>query len=148
MTDGDRLVDTNVFVHAYILLDPKKQASAREVILPVWEQGGGITTLQNLCEFFFVATRRVRRPMAVDQASGIVREFLRSPRWRVLDRREETIVQAIELVRQHRIPFWDALIAACMLEYGVQVVVTENERDFKRIRGITVINPFKSTARP
>lgn len=25
MTDGDRLVDTNVFVHAYILLDPKSR---------------------------------------------------------------------------------------------------------------------------
>ncbi len=148
MTDGDQLVDTNVFVHAYILLDPKKQASAREVILLIWEQGGGITTLQNLCEFFFVATRRVRRPMAVDQASGIVREFLRSPRWRVLDRGQETIIRAMELVKLHRIPFWDALIAACMLEHGVDTIVTENERDFKRICGITVINPFKSTVRP
>lgn len=144
MSDGEKLIDTNVLVHAYIFLDSKKQASAREIILPLWEQGGGLTTLQNLCEFFFVSTRKVRRPMAPDQAGGIVREFLRSPRWRVLDRREETIVQAIELVKQHRIPFWDALIAACMLEYGVQVVVTENERDFKRIPGITVINPFKT----
>lgn len=85
--------------------------------------------------------------MAVDQASGIVREFLGSPRWRVLDRGQETIIRAMELVKLHRIPFWDALIAACMLEHGIDTIVTENERDFKRIRGITVINPFKSTAR-
>jgi len=146
MTDGERLIDTNVLVHAYISLEPRRHVSAREVILPLWEQGGGLTTVQNLCEFFFVATRRVKRPMAPDQAGSIVKEFLRSPKWRVLDRGEGTIVQAIELVKQHRIPFWDALIAACMLEHGVRIIITENERDFKRIPGITVINPFKASA--
>ena len=143
MTDGEKLIDTNVLVHAYVLLDPKKQASAREVILPIWQQGRGLTTVQNLCEFIFVATRKVKQPMAPDLAGSIVREFFRSPKWRVLDRGEETVVQAVELVKQHRIPFWDALIAACMLEHHVNVIVTENERDFKRIPGITVNNPFK-----
>lgn len=87
--------------------------------------------------------RKLERPMLVDQAGSIVREILDSAKWRVLDRREETVVQAIELVKFHRVPFWDALIAACMLEHGVSVIVTENERDFKRIPGITVVNPFK-----
>jgi predicted nucleic acid-binding protein len=41
----------------------------------------------------------------------------------------------------------DALIAACMLENGIEIIVTENERDFKRIPGITVINPFRTTLR-
>jgi predicted nucleic acid-binding protein len=50
-----------------------------------------------------------------------------------LDRREETVVHAMELVRQRHVPFWHALIAACMLENGIETIVTENERDFKRI---------------
>ena len=36
------------------------------------------------------------------------------------------------------------LIAACMLEHAILTIVTENERDFRRIPGITVINPFKA----
>jgi len=99
--------------------------------------------MQNLCEFFTVVTKRIERPMPVGQAGNIVREILGSTKWRVLDRHGGTVVQAIELVKRHRIPFWDALIAACMLEHGVSVIVTENERDFKRIPGITVVNPFK-----
>lgn len=144
MTDGEKLIDTNVLVHAYVLLDPKKQASAREIVLPIWQEGGGLTTVQNLCEFIFVATRKVKQPMPPDLAGSIVREVFRSPKWRVLDRGQEAVVQAVELVKQHHIPFWDALIAACMLEHGVAAIVTENEQDFKRIPGITVINPFKA----
>jgi predicted nucleic acid-binding protein len=44
-----------------------------------------------------------------------------------------------------RVPFGDALIAACMLERDIHTIVTENERDCKKIPGITVLNPFKKT---
>ncbi len=50
----------------------------------------------------------------------------------------------MEIVESVRAPFWDALIAACMLEHGIEVIVTESEKDFKNIPGITVLNPFKT----
>ena len=50
----------------------------------------------------------------------------------------------MDIVEAARAPFWDALIAACMLEHGIEVIVTENEKDFKNIAGITVVNPFKT----
>lgn len=81
--------------------------------------------------------------MPVDRAASIVRELLSSEKWRVLDRQEGTVRQAIELVKLYRAPFWDALIAASMLEHGIHTIVTENERDFRRIPGIVIINPFK-----
>ena len=143
MTDGEQLIDTNVLVHGYVLLNAEKQASARDIILPIWEEGGGLTTVQNLCEFFAVATRKVKKPMPVNRAESIVKEILRSAKWRVIDRNEGSVLHAIELVKLHRASFWDALIAACMLEHHVNVIVTENERDFKRIPGITVDNTFK-----
>ncbi len=143
MTAAERLIDTNVLVHAYVFLDTKKHASARETLLPIWNEGGGFTTVQNLCEFFVVVTKKIERPMPVDQAGSIVREILSSVKWRVLDRREGTVVQAIDFVKLHRLSLWDALIAACMLEHGVHTVVTENERDFRKVPGIGVINPFK-----
>jgi len=54
MKGGDRLIDTNVLVHAYVFLDAKKHASAREIILPMWHEGGGLTTLQNLAKDAFM----------------------------------------------------------------------------------------------
>jgi predicted nucleic acid-binding protein len=51
------------------------------------------------------------------------------------------------MVRDYRASFWDALIAACMLEHGVHTIVTENELDFRKIPGLTVINPFRARAR-
>jgi predicted nucleic acid-binding protein len=50
----------------------------------------------------------------------------------------------MEIVESVRAPFWGALIAACMLEHGIEIIVTENEKDFKKIPGITIVNPFKA----
>jgi predicted nucleic acid-binding protein len=147
MTADERLIDTNVLVHAYIRLDEQKQLAANAILMPIWQTGGGITTLQNLCELFFVATKKVARPMPIDRAENIVKEILASTTWRVLDRREETVLHAMELVRERRAPFWDALIASSMLENGIEIIVTENERDFKRIPGISVVNPFKKSTK-
>ena len=47
------------------------------------------------------------------------------------------------MVKLYRAKFWDALIAACMLEHGVETIVTEDGADFRKIPGITVVNPFK-----
>ena len=72
-----------------------------------------------------------------------MKAILASLRWRVIDRTPYSILKAIELVRERRVPFWDALIAACMIEYEINIIVTETERDFRRIEGITINNPFK-----
>ena len=62
----------------------------------------------------------------------------------VVDRNAGTVVKAMGIVESVGAPFWDALIAACMLEHDIEVIVTENEKDFKNIPGITVLNPFKT----
>jgi len=138
------LLDTNILVHAYLLLHPHKHAAARKLVLAGWQDGSGLTTLQNLCEFFVVATKKISKPMPQAEAATIVGEFLESTHWRVLDRHPATVTHAMDLARAHRIPFWDALIAATMLEHGVTTLVTENERDFRRIPGLILFNPFKA----
>ena len=39
MADGERLPDTSVLVHAYVRLDEKKQETASEIVLPIWDGG-------------------------------------------------------------------------------------------------------------
>jgi predicted nucleic acid-binding protein len=147
MTGELRLIDTNVLVHAYTVSDERKHEAAISLVEKVWEGEAASTTLQNLCELFSVITRKVAKPVPASSAATIVDEILAASQWSVIDRSPQTVLKATELVRLYRAPFWDALIAACMLESGIEIVVTENERDFKRIPGITVINPFRKALR-
>jgi predicted nucleic acid-binding protein len=142
MTGEFRLIDTNVLVHAYTVSIEKKHRLALPLVERIWEGEDAATTLQNLCEFFSVVTRKVSKPISVTAAEATVDAILVSSRWKVIDRKPETVRKAIELVKVNRVPFWDALIAASMLEHGINTIVTENEGDFKRVRGITVVNPF------
>ena len=141
---AERLLDTNIFVYAYDVSEKRRRGIAKTLVDEVWDSGDGVVTLQNLSEFFFAVTRKVQKPIPVADARTIVSDILRSSRWMVIDRNAGTLLKAIDIVESVRAPFWDALIAACMLERGIEVVVTENEKDFKNIPGITVVNPFKA----
>jgi len=143
MSGNARLIDTNVLVHAYTIADDRKHRLALPLLERIWEGEEATTTLQNLCEFFFVATRKVAKPISATAAEAVIKGIVAGSQWRIIDRNTETVFKAIEMVRLYRTSLWDALIAACMLEHGVDAIVTENERDFKKIPGITVINPFK-----
>jgi predicted nucleic acid-binding protein len=140
----NRLLDTNVLVYAYDVSEARRRAIAKGLVDDVWNAGGGVLTLQNLSEFFFAVTRKVQKPVPIVDAKTIVSDMLRSSRWIVIDRNAGTVMKAMEIVESGRAPFWDALIAACMLEHGIEIIVTENEKDFKKIPGITVVNPFKT----
>jgi len=133
----NRLFDTDVLVYEYDVSEKRRRAVAKALVDNVWDSGGGVVTLQNLSEL-------VQKPVPVGDAKTIVADILRSSRWMVIDRNAGTVIKAMEIVEAVRAPFWDALIAACMLEHDVEVIVTENEKDFKKIPGITVENPFKT----
>jgi predicted nucleic acid-binding protein len=147
MPEVGRLIDTNVLVYAYDVSEKAKRPVARNLLGEIWEQGGGAVTLQNLSEFSVAVTEKVERPIPPGEAKGIVADILRSARWVVIDRRAGTVLAAMDLVASVGAPYWDALIAACMLEHGIRTILTENERDFKKIPGLTVINPFKGRSR-
>ena len=140
----NRLLDTNVLVYAYDASETRRRGIAKALLDDVWNVGGGVVTLQNLSEFFFAVTRKVQKRVPIVDAKTIVADILRSSRWMVIDRNAGTVMKAMDIVEAARAPFWDALIAACMLEHGIEAIVTENEKDFKNIAGITVVNPFKT----
>ena len=147
MTDEQRLIDTNILVHAYTVSDEQKHEAALSLIEKIWEGGSASTTLQDLCELFSVITRKVAKPVSASSAAAIVEGILSASQWTVIDRTPQTVLKATDFVRLYRTPFWDALIAASMLENGIGKLVTENEQDFKRIPGITITNPFKAARR-
>ena len=73
MTEAERLLDTNVLVHAYIRLDEQKQVSANAIVMPIWESGGASRHCR-ICASFSSLPQKIARPMPIGQAENIVRE--------------------------------------------------------------------------
>lgn len=138
----DKLIDTNILVYAYDTSEGRKHEVSRDLLKQIWEKGGGVVCLQNLMEFFVVITNKVENPIDADEAKTIVEDFLKSEKWEIIDRDEDTFLKAIDIVSKYEIHIWDALIATCMRENEVTEIVTENKNDFKKIPGIKVTVPF------
>jgi predicted nucleic acid-binding protein len=98
MSEENRLIDTNILVYAYDISEKAKRRIARTLLDQIWDQGGGIVTLQNLAEFFVVVTRKVANPIPIASARTIISDILRSRRWFIIDRQAETLLKATELV--------------------------------------------------
>jgi predicted nucleic acid-binding protein len=93
-------------------------------------------------EFFVIITQKVENPIDVMMAKDIVYDFIKSERWTIIDRDADTFLSAIELVSEFDIHLWDAAIAASMKENNLTEIVTENEKDFRKVPDIKVVFPF------
>ena len=138
----DRMIDTNILVYAYDVSEGEKHKAAGDLLTQIWREGGGVVCLQNLMEFFVIITGKVERPIEVTEARIIIEDFLKSERWKIVDRDADTFLRAVDLVFEYGIQLWDALIAACMEENNITEIVTENRKDFEKIPHITVTVPF------
>lgn len=138
----NKLIDTNILVYAYDTSEVGKHEISRDIIRQIWENGDGVVCLQNLMEFFVVITKKVENPIDVSEAKVIVKDFLKSDNWMIIDRDVDTFLNAIDLVSKHKMHLWDAVIAACMQENDITEIVTENKNDFDMIPNIKVTVPF------
>ena len=71
----------------------------------------------------------------------IINDILNCPEFVKLIYNERTILKALSIKEEFKIPFWDSLIIATMKENGIYHIYTENIKDFN-IFGIKAINPF------
>jgi predicted nucleic acid-binding protein len=136
------LIDTNVLVYAYDITDEEKHLKSKEIIQKIWKDGNGITTVQNLTEFFVVVTRKIEFPLPITEAKIIVNDLLNSRKWIIFDRDVFTLSRAMEIVKEYNIHLWDALIAQVMLDNNINIILTENIKDFCKIPVLRSVNPF------
>jgi len=60
----------------------------------------------------------------------------------VISFNEDTVINAIDISVKFKIHYWDSLLCATMKQNGITGLYTENEKDFKKIAWITVVNPM------
>ena len=134
------LVDTNVFVYAYIGEDLVKYERANQLLNQIEAGRVGYVSTQVLNELFSRLIRGTQRPDVITDAEETVTTL--ALRWTVLDTTRETVIEAIRGVRMYRFSFWDSLIWAAANLNGVSYVLSEDFSHGQTLEGVTFLNPF------
>ena len=132
-------VDANVLVYAFDASAGRKQRAARALLERLWESNSGCVSIQVLQEFFVTVTKKVAKPLPVEEAKARVREFAA---WKVFSPAPEDVLAAIDLHDHARIGFWDAMVIVAASESGCDVLWTEDLNDDQLLRGVRIRNPF------
>src|SRR5262245_48498046 len=115
-------VDANILVYAYDASAGRKKTTAEELLAHLWEAGTGCLSVQVLQEFFVTVTTKVAEPLSVDEAADRLREL---SAWTVFAPATNDVLRAIELQKQTKLNFWDAMIVHAAVELGCDVLWTE-----------------------
>jgi predicted nucleic acid-binding protein len=141
----DKFVDTSVLVYAFDKTDRVKHAIAAKIIEEASDGSQKlVVSVQVLLELYNVLTRFISNPLPSGETSLIVNDFFKSDDWIKLNYSNSTAIRAVATAADCKIKIWDVLITETMKENNVYTIITENEKEFKKIPGITVLNPFKN----
>jgi predicted nucleic acid-binding protein len=132
-------VDTNVLVYLYEAADTAKGAIAREWIERLWRERSGRVSIQVLNELFVQLTRKLRHPLAAEEAWDVVNGLLG---WDPQPVDRDVVTRAREVQQRYAINWWDSLIVAAAQAQECDVLLTEDLRNGMRFGPVTVRNPF------
>jgi predicted nucleic acid-binding protein len=137
------LVDTNILLYAYDQGEPDKQSQAAVVLDHLATLRLGVLTPQVLAEFFVNATRKLKRPLTVEQVYDRFQNYLLS--WEILDLSGSIILEAVRGVRTYKMAYWDAQIWASARLHQIPVIFTEDFNVGAVIEGVRFVNPFEKS---
>ncbi len=143
MTDNPPLIDTNILVYLFDAGTPEKRRISKDLVTACWRSEECYSvSVQNLAEFSVVVTEKVENPMPIEDVKRFITGIQNFDGWNVVSYGSKTILSAHDIRNRHHIHFWDALLVATMIEYGIDTIITEDAH-LRRVPGITVINPYR-----
>jgi predicted nucleic acid-binding protein len=131
--------DTNVLVYATAALADDRVSRARDLLARAMRAGTGVLLLQSLAEFSNVAIRKARIP--ANAVKTTIEAWLAVLPVQPTD--DSDLLLALEAVRAHRLPFWDAMLWASAQRSGVRHMLTEDVQDGFTLHDVRFVNPFK-----
>lgn len=137
------LIDTNILAYAYDNSESRKREICSNLLKEIFNgKKEAFVSNQILAELFYTLTKNFKKPLDTKKAKLIVSLLIKSPNWRKVNYNHDTVDKAADLSQKFNIPFWDALIVSTMIENNIFTIYTENEKDFKKIPRLSVINLF------
>ncbi len=132
--------DTNVLVYAFDRGDARRQAIASKLLQERLKANTGVLSLQVLQEFYVVATRKIRVPLAPSVARAAIGDFLR---FHVVEPTAVHLLEAIDVSIAHVLSFWDALVVVTAATSGCSLLYSEDLADGTTVRDVRIENPFR-----
>jgi|SRR3989344_773984 len=137
------LIDSNILIYAFDKDEKERNLIAKEILERMINGEIEIfLSTQNLSEFYYNATKKIKEPLEIREAKEIISELISLSNVKIIKIYENTILGAINLSSEYGISYWDALIVSVMKENNIYSIITENEKDFKKIKWLKVVNPF------
>ena len=123
--------------------DDAKIELVRNLIGRLSDEVSLVAPTQTLGELFVVLRRG---GASAEEARAILLEF--APAFGSSASENRTVLAAADLVVDHKLQFWDALIVTAAAEAGCALLLSEDMQDGFVTRGLTVINPLGDTLHP
>lgn len=139
MFDDKTFVDTNIIIYAYDVTAGVKHQTARRILKELWESGLGVLSTQILQEFFVNVVQKIPKPIDVDRAEYIVKDFLA---WEIVVNDGPAVLEAITICKKYKYSFWDSLVINAAVKGGAKIILTEDLSEGQVIEGIRIQNPF------
>ena len=133
--------NTNILVHA-VDRDAGERHEQSRTLLGRAARCDCVLTVQALAEFFHATTRKKLLP--VSRANGFVRDWLGV--FQIASAGTAALVDAMDMVEEHRISFWDAMLWATARQSGCSALLSEDMQDRRRLTGVEIVNPFAADA--
>ncbi|XAH25789.1 PIN domain-containing protein [Xylophilus sp. GW821-FHT01B05] len=131
--------DTNILVYTVDASDPERQEKAIDRFSRSITEGSVVISTQVLQEFYNITTRKLRPPLSEREAQQQVSNLCALE---VVGSSSHSILSAMELAREHRLQWWDALILEAALRAHADILYSEDGQHGRRFGSLTVINPF------
>lgn len=136
------LVDSNILIYALDASEGEKHEMAVAFMEEASFGGNAVLSTQNLAEFYVnITSPKKGKGLPEDISTQKLEELAET--FETVSYGTETIIEGARLHREHKTHFWDALLAATMLENGIRTIYTENTKDFAKVPGIKALNPLK-----
>ena len=136
-------LDTNVLVYAEGVNGEARKDDANRLVGAL-SVSSVVVPVQVLGELFRVLTRKARRPAS--DARVAVQGW--HDAYEVHPTTPTVLVSAMDLVVDHGLSSWDAVVVAAAAEAGCRLLLSEDMQDGFTWSGVTVTNPFTPKRHP
>jgi predicted nucleic acid-binding protein len=132
-------IDTNIWIYAVDKGEPQKQAAALAYILQTEQAHTIALSPQVMQEFFNATTCKKEKLLKPDMA---LKHLAAMADFKVMESNAHSVMAATELMREHKLSWWDSLILEAALRAKADVLASEDGQAGRKFGKLIVENPF------
>ncbi len=131
--------DTNILVYMQSGMDPAKTKVSRQLFEHNSLDNLIVLSTQILQEFYVAMTRKMGHdPLVIKNVLVLFSEF------EIVPVSTSILFDAIDISVLHKLSFWDSLVVSAASAGNCKFIYSEDFNHGQVIRGVEIVNPFKS----